>query len=191
VSRVAQRLSEFVTRLLSSTSGPHAAHRVVSTVNGKLATLMGLEPTASCVTGMFRFVSRLSVDVSKRPSYRALTRGADSADIRSLCYTYATPRLNLERFFDRLIFRPGPAFGRTHDLLRDTDVQINFTVVRALLQRDNREYPKSGSSKRRQSTDQTRRLVSQDGRSRVFFGRPPIARGISCISFRCRKETLA
>jgi len=33
----------------------------------RLATLMGLEPTTSCVTGMFRSISPLSVDVYKRP----------------------------------------------------------------------------------------------------------------------------
>jgi len=44
------------------------------------ATLMGLEPTTSCVTGMFRFVAPLLADVCERPFCGVLTRCADSAD---------------------------------------------------------------------------------------------------------------
>ena len=60
----------------------------------RLATLMGLEPKTSYVTGMFRFVSPLRVDVCKRPSCRAPGRGAYSANVRRslpISAPYATP----------------------------------------------------------------------------------------------------
>src|SRR6516162_6173526 len=80
---------------------------------------MGLEPPTSYVTGMFRFVSLLSVDVCKRPSYHALGRGAYSADVRRsmpIFAPYATLMLHLSarakrRLQSRVVYRLGAAIA--------------------------------------------------------------------------------
>jgi hypothetical protein len=62
----------------------------------RLATLMGLEPTTSCVTGTFGLISLLSVGVYKRPSLWGLPSIVHSADVARcppMYAHYATPRL--------------------------------------------------------------------------------------------------
>jgi len=71
--------------------------RVDEHQNG-LATLIGLKPTTSCVTGMFRFVSLLSVDVCRCPSLKELPSIVHSADVQNslpISAPYATLMLHL------------------------------------------------------------------------------------------------
>jgi len=65
----------------------------------ELATLMGLEPTTSYVTGMFGLISLLCVDVCRCPSLLGVASSVRSADVRRglpISAPYATLMLHLK-----------------------------------------------------------------------------------------------